>query len=32
MAHLDVLEQAALVVVTRQGRHRTNHLNPVPIA
>ena len=32
MAHLDVLEQAGLVVVTRQGRHRTNHLNPVPIA
>ena len=32
MAHLDVLEQAALVVVTRQGRHHTNHLNPVPIA
>jgi DNA-binding transcriptional ArsR family regulator len=32
MAHLDVLEQAGLVIVTRQGRHRTNHLNPVPIA
>jgi DNA-binding transcriptional ArsR family regulator/uncharacterized protein YndB with AHSA1/START domain len=32
MAHLDVLEQAGLVVVTRQGRNRTNHLNPVPIA
>ena len=32
MAHLAVLEQAGLVVVTRQGRHRTNHLNPVPIA
>jgi DNA-binding transcriptional ArsR family regulator/uncharacterized protein YndB with AHSA1/START domain len=32
MAHLDVLEEAGLIVVTRQGRHRTNHLNPVPIA
>jgi DNA-binding transcriptional ArsR family regulator len=32
MAHLDVLEKAGLIVVTRQGRHRTNHLNPVPIA
>jgi DNA-binding transcriptional ArsR family regulator len=32
MAHLDVLEQAGLIVVTRQGRHRMNHLNPVPIA
>jgi DNA-binding transcriptional ArsR family regulator/uncharacterized protein YndB with AHSA1/START domain len=32
MAHLDVLHQAGLVLVTRQGRHRTNHLNPVPIA
>jgi len=32
MAHLDVLEQAGLVLVTRRGRHRINHLNPVPIA
>jgi DNA-binding transcriptional ArsR family regulator/uncharacterized protein YndB with AHSA1/START domain len=32
MAHLDVLEQAELVIVTRRGRHRVNHLNPVPIA
>jgi DNA-binding transcriptional ArsR family regulator len=32
MAHLNVLEQAGLVLVTRRGRHRINHLNPVPIA
>ena len=32
MAHLDVLHRAGLVIVTREGRHRTNHLNPVPIA
>lgn len=32
MAHLDVLEEAGLLVVSRRGRHRINHLNPVPIA
>jgi DNA-binding transcriptional ArsR family regulator/uncharacterized protein YndB with AHSA1/START domain len=32
MAHLGVLHRAGLVIVTRKGRHRTNHLNPVPIA
>jgi len=32
MAHLDILEAAELVIVTRRGRHRVNHLNPVPIA
>jgi DNA-binding transcriptional ArsR family regulator len=32
MAHLDVLVEAGLVLVTRQGRHRLNHLNPVPVA
>jgi len=32
MAHLDVLERAGMVIVTREGRHRINHLNPVPIA
>ena len=31
MKHLDVLEQAGLVVVRRRGRERWNHLNPVPI-
>lgn len=32
MAHLDVLAEAGLVIFTREGRHRINHLNPVPIA
>lgn len=32
MKHLDVLEAAGLLVVTRSGRQRWNHLNPVPIA
>lgn len=31
MKHLDVLEEAGLVVVRREGRTRWNHLNPVPI-
>ena len=31
MQHLGVLEEAGLVVVTRRGRERFNHLNPVPI-
>lgn len=31
MAHLDVLEEAGLVIVSRSGRRRLNHLNPVPI-
>ena len=31
MQHLKVLEHAELVVVTRRGRSRYNHLNPVPI-
>ena len=31
MKHLDVLVAAGLVLVRRQGRHRFNHLNPVPI-
>ena len=31
MKHLNVLEQAGLVVVSRRGRERWNHLNPVPI-
>ncbi len=31
MDHLAVLVEAGLVIATRQGRHRLNHLNPVPI-
>ena len=31
MKHLDVLENANLVIVRREGRTRWNHLNPVPI-
>lgn len=31
MKHLDVLEEAELVIVRREGRKRWNHLNPVPI-
>src|SRR5262245_58884637 len=32
MDHLNVLADAGLVIFTREGRHRVNHLNPVPIA
>jgi DNA-binding transcriptional ArsR family regulator len=31
MQHLKVLEQAELVIPLREGRHRHNYLNPVPI-
>jgi DNA-binding transcriptional ArsR family regulator len=31
MKHLDVLERAGLLVITRDGRTRWNKLNPVPI-
>lgn len=31
MKHLDVLERAHLVLTTRDGRTRWNHLNPAPI-
>jgi len=31
MKHLDVLVEAGLVLVRREGRQRWNHLNPVPI-
>lgn len=31
MQHLDVLTDADLVVVVREGRERHNYLNPVPI-
>src|SRR5262245_42210958 len=31
MQHLDVLTAVGLVLVRRQGRHRFNHLNPVPL-
>jgi DNA-binding transcriptional ArsR family regulator len=31
MQHLEVLVAADLVVVRRRGRHRYNHLNPVPL-
>jgi hypothetical protein len=32
MDHLNVLADAGLVIFTREGRHRINHLNAVPIA
>ena len=31
MQHLKVLEDADLVIAVRQGRNRSNHLNPLPI-
>ncbi|HEY7043017.1 MAG TPA: helix-turn-helix domain-containing protein [Nocardioidaceae bacterium] len=31
MQHLGVLTDAGLIVVRRRGRHRFNHLNPVPL-
>jgi DNA-binding transcriptional ArsR family regulator/uncharacterized protein YndB with AHSA1/START domain len=31
MRHLGVLETAGLVTVQRRGKHRLNHLNPVPL-
>jgi DNA-binding transcriptional ArsR family regulator len=31
MQHLGVLTDAGLVIVRRRGRHRYNHLNPVPL-
>src|SRR5262245_20522420 len=31
MKHLDLLEAADLILVSREGRVRWNHLNPVPI-
>ncbi len=31
MQHLKVLEEADLVIATRKGRERWNHLNPLPI-
>ena len=31
MQHLGVLERAGLVIVKREGRHRWNYLNSVPI-
>jgi len=31
MKHLEVLAKAGLVVVTRQGRERHNHINPIPL-
>lgn len=31
MQHLGVLEKADLVIVKREGRHRWNYLNPLPI-
>ena len=31
MQHLGVLEEAGLIIVQRIGRHRWNHLNPLPI-
>ena len=31
IAHLQVLREAGLVLVEKEGRRRINHLNPVPI-
>ena len=31
MKHLDVLHAANLVLIRREGRHRWNYVNPVPI-
>lgn len=31
MQHLNVLAEADLVIVRREGRERWNHLNPMPI-
>lgn len=31
MQHLNVLEEADLIIVRREGRYRWNYLNPVPI-
>ncbi len=31
MQHLNVLEEADLVIAVRKGRERWNHLNPLPI-
>ena len=31
MQHLSVLEKADLIIVKRDGRHRWNYLNPLPI-
>lgn len=31
MQHLGVLESADLVIVKREGRHRWNYINPLPI-
>ena len=31
MQHLQVLEEADLIIVERRGRERWNHLNPLPI-
>jgi DNA-binding transcriptional ArsR family regulator len=31
MQHLNVLEEADLVIVRREGRYRWNYLNPLPI-
>ena len=31
MQHLNVLEEADLLIVERRGRERWNHLNPLPI-
>jgi DNA-binding transcriptional ArsR family regulator len=31
MQHLRVLEEADLIIVSRKGRERWNHLNPLPI-
>ena len=31
MQHLGVLERADLIIIRREGRHRWNYINPLPI-
>ena len=31
MKHLGILEKAGLIIVKREGKHRWNYINPVPI-
>lgn len=31
MKHLGILERAGLIIVKREGKHRWNYINPVPI-
>ena len=31
MKHLGILEKSGLIIVKREGKHRWNYINPVPI-